>query len=258
MMVVLPLAFSFAQTLATTPPPPNAGALPTTLKNAPFSADVSTQYDRDLPYGAHIHRETKGRVFRDAQGRVRTETQTPSLSGSPESYRHIVIQDPVLREVVHLHAQSKTATIHHFGDATASTLAENSVVPPSRADSALLVVPQGGQSATAVPLQHSTPVRPPTVESLGAQIISGIAVVGTRTTRVFADSEGGPVVSVTDVWYSRELQMVIFSTSDDGQGGRSQMRVTNILRSAPNAQLFQVPPDYTVKGDNPITAVIKH
>jgi hypothetical protein len=96
------------------------------------------------------------------------------------------------------------------------------------------------------------------VESLGAQIISGIAVVGTRTTRVFADSEGGPVVSVTDVWYSRELQMVIFSTSDDGQGGRSQMRVTNILRSAPNAQLFQVPPDYTVKGDNPITAVIKH
>jgi hypothetical protein len=36
------------------------------------------------------------------------------------------------------------------------------------------------------------------------------------------------------------------------------MRVTNILPKAPNQQLFQVPPDYTVKDGNPMAAVVKH
>jgi hypothetical protein len=53
--------------------------------------------------------------------------------------------------------------------------------------------------------------------------------------------------------------MAIPRISDDGQAGRSLMLVTNIVRTAPNEQLFQVPADYdyTVKDGNPMKAVVK-
>src|ERR1700751_473648 len=76
------------------PLPPNAPAIPTTIKNEPFSAQIVTEYDRVLPNGNHIHRETHGRIFRDAQGRVRTETQVAGLNGV-DGLEHIAIQDPI-------------------------------------------------------------------------------------------------------------------------------------------------------------------
>ena len=99
--------------------PPNAPAVPTTIRNAPFSAAVSTQYDRVLSNGNHIHRETRGKVFRDAQGRVRTETEIQS-SGIGGTFEHIAIQDPVLREVIHLDPRTRTANVHHLADVLAS------------------------------------------------------------------------------------------------------------------------------------------
>jgi hypothetical protein len=54
------------------------------------------------------------------------------------------------------------------------------------------------------------------------------------------------------------LQKITLSISDDGQRGLSLVRVTNIVRTAPNEQLFQVPPDYTVMDGNPMAAVVKH
>jgi hypothetical protein len=67
-----------------------------------------------------------------------------------------------------------------------------------------------------------------------------------------------PIVAVTDVWYSPDLQMVVLSISDDGQSGRSLTRVTNIVRAVPNEQLFQTPPDYTVKDGSHFAAIVKH
>lgn len=88
--------------------------------------------------------------------------------------------------------------------------------------------------------------------------MEGLPVVGTRTTRTFSEGQGEPIIAVSEVWFSRDLQMVILSISDDGQAGHSVMRVTNIVRRPPDERLFQVPPDYTVKDGNPISAVLKH
>jgi hypothetical protein len=89
-------------------------------------------------------------------------------------------------------------------------------------------------------------------------MIEGLPAIGTRTTRTIGNGEGDPIVAVSEVWYSPDLQMVILSISDDGQSGHSVMRVTNIVRGAANEKLFQVPSDYTVRDGNPIAAVIKH
>ncbi len=64
-------------------------------------------------------------------------------------------------------------------------------------------------------------------------MIEGLAVVGTRTTRTISEGQGEPIIAVSEVWFSRDLQMVILSISDDGQSGHSVMRVTNIVRRPP-------------------------
>jgi hypothetical protein len=254
-LAVVPwFALSAAQSAKSSNPlTTNPTAVPKSIRNAPFSADVSTQYDRLLANGNHIHRETIGKVYRDAQGRVRTETQIPSPAGSSS---YIVIQDPVLREVVHLDPRSKTANVHHLIE----PLPVPSSLPspgPVQKGSVLLVTPQGQSGAAAVPL-HPGAVKDPIVESLGTKTMQGVQVVGTRTTRMIDSGSDEPIVAVTDVWYSPDLQMVVLSISDDGQSGRSLTRVTNIVRAVPNEQLFQTPPDYTVKDGSHFAAIVKH
>jgi hypothetical protein len=236
--------------------PPNAPVIPATIRNAPFSALVVTQFDREVPSGNRIHRETRGKLFRDAQGRVRTETQTPAASRGDSSQR-VAIQDPVLRQVIHLDAKTKTANVHHLGEAQPEPSTNASGMATTKTGSVILTSPQAG-TAPALPFQRNEIVKPPTVEPLGTKTIEGLTVTGTRTTRVITPAGGEPIVSVTEVWYSHDLQMVILSVSDDGESGHSVMRVTNIVRGSPSEQLFQVPPDYTVKDGNPIAAIVKH
>jgi hypothetical protein len=106
----------------------------------------------------------------------------------------------------------------------------------------------------------TTPVQTHT-EALGSKYIEGVNATGTRTTRIIdAGSQGNdkPIVSVTETWFSSELKMTVLSETDDGQSGHSIMKLVNITRTEPVAQLFQVPSDYTVKETEPATASVKH
>ena len=44
-----------------------------------------------------------------------------------------------------------------------------------------------------------------------------------------------------------DLKVTVLSETDDGQAGHSTMKLVNIVRSEPNAALFEIPADYTVK-----------
>ena len=237
--------------------PPNTPAIPTTIKNAPFTAQVVTVYDHVFANGNHIHRETRGRIFRDAQGRVRTETEVPLLNGIDVD--HIAIQDPILHEVIRLDPRTKTASIYHVGDVSMPIDAPIHT-SASKPDNVLVVTPRPGGltgASTVMPLRPS-PAFPAITASLGTKMMEGLLVVGTRTTRTFFMGQPEPIVSVSDSWISLDLQMVIFSSSDDGQAGFSTVRVTHVVRRALNEKLFQLPPDYTVKNGSPIAAVIQH
>jgi hypothetical protein len=98
-------------------------------------------------------------------------------------------------------------------------------------------------------------------ETLGNKYIEGVNATGTRTTRIIdAGSQGNdqPIVAVTETWFSPELKMTVLTESDDGRSGHSTMKLVNITRTEPVAQLFQVPSDYTVKDTEPATASVKH
>jgi hypothetical protein len=55
-------------------------------------------------------------------------------------------------------------------------------------------------------------------------------------------------------WYSPELQTDVMRKEVNPQFGQTTFQLTNIVRAEPDASLFQVPPNYTIKsGGRPST-----
>ncbi|MDX2044517.1 MAG: energy transducer TonB [Acidobacteriota bacterium] len=87
-------------------------------------------------------------------------------------------------------------------------------------------------------------------ESLGKQMIEGVEAEGKRTVTtipVGAIGNERSIEIVSESWYSPELQTTVMSKRTDPTSGETTFRLTNIRRGEPDASLFQVPSDYTVK-----------
>ncbi|HZS29360.1 MAG TPA: hypothetical protein VFB76_19200 [Candidatus Angelobacter sp.] len=84
------------------------------VKGLPFSADVIEETDEYLADGNHIHRENHGKVFRDSDGRMRTENELGSGIAGSKPFVHILINDPVQNTFILLNPENKAATVHHF------------------------------------------------------------------------------------------------------------------------------------------------
>ncbi|HKB68661.1 MAG TPA: energy transducer TonB [Pyrinomonadaceae bacterium] len=88
-------------------------------------------------------------------------------------------------------------------------------------------------------------------ESLGKQSIEGVEAEGTRRTVEIPAGEIGnerPIEIVFERWYSPELQVVVMTKHSDPRFGETTYRLTNINRSEPAHDLFEVPGDYKVQG----------
>ena len=55
-----------------------------------------------------------------------------------------------------------------------------------------------------------------------------------------------PIVTVTERWYSPELQVTVMNKRTDPRTGTTTYKLTNVNRSEPSPALFQVPADYTI------------
>jgi hypothetical protein len=87
-------------------------------------------------------------------------------------------------------------------------------------------------------------------ESLGTQTIEGVQAEGTRTTFTIPAGQIGneqPIQVINERWYSPELQVVVMTRHSDPRTGEEVYKLTNINRSEPAHQLFEIPSDYTVK-----------
>jgi hypothetical protein len=84
-------------------------------------------------------------------------------------------------------------------------------------------------------------------EQLGIQNFEGVDAEGTRTiTTIPADAIGNEraIEIVYERWYSKELQLIVYSKHSDPRFGEQTYRLTNINRSEPDPSLFQVPTSY--------------
>ena len=120
---------------------------------------------------------------------------------------------------------------------TANPMAMAKIFPPGPGNPS---VESGAQAVPAVPVS---------TESLGQQTIEGVVVDGKRITATIPGATGNqrPISTVTEEWFSSELQVVVLSKMTDSRLGETTHRLTNIRREEPPATLFTLPADYVVK-----------
>ncbi len=84
-------------------------------------------------------------------------------------------------------------------------------------------------------------------EDLGTMNVNGVHARGTRITTtvpVGAIGNDREFKSVTERWFSPDLNLLVKSVSTDPRFGTTRYELTNISRQPPDPSLFQAPADY--------------
>ena len=219
------------------PAPP--GVVPS-FSGAPYSAEVIEERVRTLPDGSEAAGPwQKSRVYRDSAGRTRTERfpQTSASDGQPShALPSIHIADTVAHVSYSLDPAAKVThrrPIHTLQDRPAVL---------QRA------------SRPAAPRLPATPGILSGIEHLGDRTIEGVLATGTRQTITFpigSRSNDQPMVSVHEMWRSREMHIVLLDEVHDPVRGIVRQKMTHISRAEPDPRLFQPPVDYAIT-DEPV------
>jgi hypothetical protein len=86
-------------------------------------------------------------------------------------------------------------------------------------------------------------------EPLGKRTIEGVNAEGTRTvstTEAGAIGNDRPIQSVSERWFSPDLQTVMMTKHSDPRTGEESFKLINVNRAEPAAYLFQVPAGYQI------------
>ncbi|HEV7643181.1 MAG TPA: hypothetical protein VGO50_04495 [Pyrinomonadaceae bacterium] len=89
-------------------------------------------------------------------------------------------------------------------------------------------------------------------ESLGTKNIEGVEAEGTRNvTTIPAGAIGNerPIEIVYEKWYSKDLQLIVYSRHSDPRYGDQVYKLTNISRSDPDPSVFTIPGDYKMQAE---------
>ena len=230
------------------------------VKGAPYSADAVTETNQTLADGNRITRKSTATVYRDSAGRTRREETMAAIgpwAAAADAPKIIFIQDPVTNVSYHLDPQTHVAHKLPMGK-NALFLGQGGGPGPSTKFFTTRVPPPGtseaasATGAAAVMTSQSAKVAKPDMktESLGKQTMEGMEVEGTRSTVTIPPGAMGnelPMSTVSERWYSTELQTVVMSKRSDPRFGETVYRLTNVQRSEQPSTLFEVPADYTIK-----------
>lgn len=240
------------------------------VKNQPYQAQAVTEIKQTLADGSHIAQTTKATVARDSDGRTvriqKLSTIGPWRSSS-DSFQGdgptlTTIFDPVTK--THTDYTSDTKVAHVMTMPTP---------PPGATTSAgggFAVFASGPASGGIGPVTfavqgHTDSSQGPSApdvktESLGTKTIDGIPVTGTRSTNTIPAGTIGndkDLVITHETWYAPDLKLVLQSTQTDPRFGQTTYSLTNIQRSEPDVELFQIPTGYKIDKNVP-TVVQAH
>jgi hypothetical protein len=208
-----------------------------------FSADVEEENDKFLADGNRIHYEVHGKIFRDSEGRMRTETEAPVFNSESKPFTHINITDMVEGRIIFLDTEHKIATVNFFGQPTAPTAIAS---PKDSANKDPKVQPR-----PTVTVHSSAPPSPdPAPEDLGTSQIEGFTVQGTRSTHIISAGVIGndrPIATTTERWFSIDLKMDLVNITESPDSGKHVRKLVNIRAGEPDPLLFQIPSDFKVK-----------
>ncbi|HEU5135583.1 MAG TPA: hypothetical protein VFU13_10610 [Steroidobacteraceae bacterium] len=198
----------------------------------PYSALGTSQTVTTLPDGNRIVRQNTIRLWRDSDGRTRSEFSLSSIGGPRPLELNTtvtVIDDPAARERYMLQPAGKVAvTVPIVPCRVSAGLEPDLSVGPPR--------PPG------LPMQVSTPVK------LGERQVDGETAAGSRVEATIPAGAIGnkqPIRMSAEQWYGKDLQVVVEATYRDPRTGETRYKLSDIHRDEPDARLFRVPDNYT-------------
>jgi hypothetical protein len=205
----------------------------------PLTASEERHTLQVLGDGTRIESKSTDKLYRDDQGRTRTEREDGTVvindvvsgaSAEISKNRTMVRRKDVAHTIKgsvdaqKLVAEAKANLVP--GTTTISVLSSSSVADKLKAEAATLRADET------------------TTENLGIQTINGVLAEGTRTTRTIAAGAIGndrPIQIVNERWYSTDLQMLVRSSNKDPRFGETTYDLVNILQGQPDSALFQIP-----------------
>jgi hypothetical protein len=258
------------------------------VKGEPYSAEAVSESVQILADGNRIARGNTTRMFRDSEGRTRRENVSSNGgSGFSTSFSTttnpdftffgfqdaISIFDPVSNLRYTLNPTAKTArrmksqSAMAEGALFATTAQSISSVAKAQIETnavkrtqvftlpnlATTSVGDANLAGTVVVARGNNTAGK--TESLGTRDIEGVTAEGTRTiTTIPAGAIGNerPIETVYERWYSKELQLIVFSKHTDPRFGEQTYRLTNISRSEPDRSLFAPPADYKIVSESSV------
>jgi hypothetical protein len=238
----------------------SAGAAGDGVTGAPYTANVVNEQNKVLLDGNRIHHETHGKMFRDSQGRTRTEIELGIFTGAHD-WVSVFIVDPVQHVTINMNPQNKTATIIHMGQGVppsqrAADIHTDKATPALARPGLQAAVGQtglaGGGTRVEGPPKGTDMLRLAGLqeENLGSQVIDGLNVTGTRRTRTIPAGQMGnekPMTQTFETWVSSDLHVVLLNKTDTPESGEYTTRLVNIQLGDPDPALFQIPADYKVE-----------
>lgn len=230
-----------------------------TVAGAPYSAQAVTERVQTLADGNRIVQSTSGAVVRDGRGRVRRDESLPGFVSEAGDGPHLVmIEDPVAGVHWTLDARTKTAIKMPFARMKPGAMGAFRPPPVGPDKTWFVAAAPPASGAKIVEKIQAAPDANLSETDLGTQNVEGVSAQGTRVTHTIAAGTMGneqPIVITTETWYSPELKVLVMSKTNDPRMGETTYKLTNILRAEPDASLFQVPEDYTVR-DQPTNTFV--
>jgi hypothetical protein len=222
LIAVLMCAMAWAQNS----PPPAAKMGPATLvlpvAGAPLSAEVIEERSMKLADGTSKTEVITSKVFRDAAGRLRTESNQNGANG--ESKLIVTVMDRSGGFMAVLVPSEKMGGRFQFPKQDTSV--------------------RGGFAFFGNPLILVPGKKSFKSESLGKQTIDGIEYEGDRTTTT--SDEQPSLVGVEERWMNGELGLIGL-TKSSGPNEQSTAKIRSMDRHAPDPALFEIPSDYVIQ-----------
>lgn len=189
------------------------GTTPVILRGMPYSGEWQSERTLVRPDGSRVVEVgAPRREFRDSQGRTRRERTIPA--DAKDGVRIVIIDDPGAGVEYVLEPGKRVA--HRF------RLDESNGVAPGQ-----------------------RPELPTKAEALDPEAIRGMRAEGVRRT-ISLPAVGGQASRdiVIETWTAADLQVMLREHTSDPLLGETNMRLTELRREEPAANLFQAPSDY--------------
>jgi hypothetical protein len=220
----------------------------------PYSATAVTHTVQTLADGSQIETTRSQALYRDDQGRTRTELNdgksiqiadraagiTYSMDTATKTARAVEMISVGRGGGVKVNPTESAAT----ANGTATATAPRAAVDNLRDAMVQLDMLKEGMAAGQATRRPNL-----ATEDLGTQSFDGVQAHGVRTTStipVGAIGNNRELKTVSDLWESKDLGIIIKSVSTDPRFGTTTYELTNISRSEPDPSLFRVPADYTI------------